>query len=112
MIRKATRNVAAAACLLIGIAGLFLPFIQGIAMIVIAVVIADFEAKERLLERYRHTRIGRHLWERHEARKARDAARGGSAPEPDPEPDSETLPAATLQPDPAEKSAPRGAEPS
>ena len=96
MIRKAARNVAAAVCLLIGIAGLFLPFIQGIAMIVLAVVIADFEAKERLLERYRHTRIGRHLWERHEARKKRDAARRGSAPAPelDPEPDSETLPQA------------------
>ena len=75
MIRKAARNVAASVCLLIGIAGLFLPFIQGIAMIVLAVVIADFEAKERLLERYRHTRIGRHLWERHEKRKARDGAR-------------------------------------
>ena len=96
MIRKALRNTMAAACLLIGIAGLFLPFIQGIAMIVIAVVIADFEAKERLLERYRHTRIGRHLWERHEARKVRDAARRGLTPalEPDPEPDSETLPRA------------------
>lgn len=83
MIRKTARNVAAAACLLIGIAGLFLPFIQGIAMIVLAVVIADFAAKERLLERYRHTRIGRHLWERHVARKARDAARGGGvAPAP------------------------------
>ena len=97
MIRKAARNALAAVCLLIGIAGLFLPFIQGIAMIVIAVVIADFEAKERLLERYRHTRIGRHLWERHEARKARDAARPGftaPAPESDPEPDSEALPQA------------------
>ncbi len=93
MIRKTARNIAAAVCLLIGIAGLFLPFIQGIAMIVLAVVIADFEAKEQLLERYRHTRIGRHLWNRHEARKARDAARRGSPPtlEPDPEPDSETL---------------------
>jgi hypothetical protein len=93
LIRKVARNTAATLCLLIGIAGLFLPFIQGIAMIVIAVVIADFEAKERLLERYRHTRIGRRLWERHEARKARDAARLGLTPvlEPDPEPDSETL---------------------
>jgi len=97
MIRKAARNTIAAVCLLIGIAGLFLPFIQGIAMIVLAVVIADFEAKERLLARYRHTRIGRHLWERHEARKARDAARSGGALEPDPEPDSETLPRAPLE---------------
>jgi len=94
MIRKVARNVAAAVCLLIGIAGLFLPFIQGIAMIILAVLIADFEAKERLLERYRHTRIGRHIWDRHQARKARDAARRGSAPESDPEPDSETLPPA------------------
>ena len=95
----------ALACLLVGIAGLFLPFIQGIAMIVLAVVIADFEAKERLLERYRHTRIGRHLWERHEARKARDAARRGFTPalEPDPEPDSETLQLATPDSDPTEK---------
>ena len=105
MIRKAARNALAAVCLLVGIAGLFLPFIQGIAMIVLAVVIADFEAKERLLERYRHTRIGRHLWERHEARKARDAARRGDAPEleSDPEPDSETLPQATLESNPADK---------
>jgi hypothetical protein len=91
MIRKVARNVAATVCLLIGIAGLFLPFIQGIAMIVLAVVIADFEAKERLLERYRHTRIGRHLWDRHEARKTRDAARRGGVTEPEPAP--VTLPA-------------------
>ena len=97
MIRKAARNVAAAVCLLIGIAGLFLPFIQGIAMIVLAVLIADFEAKERLLERYRHTRIGRHLWDRHEARKARDAARRGGAPEP------EAAPQTTLESGPVEK---------
>lgn len=81
MIRKAARNTAAVVCLLIGIAGLFLPFIQGIAMIVLAVVIADFEAKERLLERYRHTRIGRHFWDRHEARKTRDLARRAGAPQ-------------------------------
>ena len=85
MIRKVARNAIATTCLLIGIAGLFLPFIQGIAMILLAVVIADFEAKERLLERYRHTRIGRRLWERHEARKARDAALA-VVPEPDPAP--------------------------
>ena len=103
MIRKAARNVAAAVCLLVGIAGLFLPFIQGIAMIILAVLIADFEAKERLLERYRHTRIGRHIWDRHQARKARDAARSGSALETDPEPDSETLPPSTLESGPAEK---------
>ena len=103
MIRKAARNALAAVCLVVGIAGLFLPFIQGIAMIVLAVVIADFAAKERLLERYRHTRIGRHLWDRHEARKARDAARRGSALELDPEPDSETLPQTTLESGPVDK---------
>ena len=106
MIRKSARNVAAAVCLLIGIAGLFLPFIQGIAMIMLAVVVADFEAKERLLERYRHTRIGRHLWERHVTRKARDAARCGLVLAPvssvDPEPDSETLPQAPLESKPTD----------
>ena len=86
MLRKAGRNVLAAVCLVVGIAGLFLPFIQGIAMIFLAVVIADFAAKERLLERYRHTRIGRHLWERHAARKARDDARNGLVPESGPPP--------------------------
>ena len=84
--RRIARNFAAAVCLLVGIAGLFLPFIQGIAMIVLAVVIADFEAKERLLERYRHTRIGRHLWERHAARKAKDGERNGLVPESGPPP--------------------------
>jgi hypothetical protein len=103
MIRKVARNIAATACLLVGIAGLFLPVIQGIAMIILAVLIADFEAKERLLERYRHTRIGRHIWDRHQARKARDAAKRGSTPEPDPEPDSETLPQSTLDSGPVEK---------
>jgi uncharacterized membrane protein YbaN (DUF454 family) len=99
MIRKTARNIVAAVCLLIGIAGLFLPFIQGIAMIVLAVVIADFGAKERWLERHRHTRIGRHLWERHEARKARDAARCcrksvlAVASEPAPQPGLESGPA-------------------
>jgi len=107
MMRKAARNALAFLCLLVGIAGLFLPVIQGIAMIVLAVVIADFEAKERLLERYRHTRIGRHLWERHAARKARDAAQRGFTPAPvpfpDPEPDSETLPPAPLGSNTTEK---------
>lgn len=86
MIRKVARNAAAAVCLAIGIAGLFLPFIQGIAMIVLAVVIADFAAKERLLERYRHTRLGRRLWERHAARKTKDAARDSLVPESGPPP--------------------------
>jgi hypothetical protein len=75
MLRKVGRNSLAAVCLLVGIAGLFLPFIQGIAMIVLAVVIADFEAKEQLLERYRHTWAGGHLWRHHAARKAKEAAR-------------------------------------
>ena len=88
MIRKATRNALAAVCLLVGIAGLFLPFIQGIAMIVLAVFIADFEAKERLLDRYRHTRIGGWLWERHEARKARNGAGQQLAPAPQPSAES------------------------
>ena len=105
MIRKAARNALALVCLLVGIAGLFLPIIQGVAMIVLAVLIADFEAKERLLERYRHTRIGRHLWERHEARKLRDAARRGFTPEAslDPEPDSESLPQTPLEPSSTDK---------
>ena len=88
MIRKVTRNALAAVCLLVGIAGLFLPFIQGIAMIVLAVFIADFEAKERLLDRYRHTRIGGWLWERHEARKARNGAGQQLAPAPQPSAES------------------------
>lgn len=87
MIRKVARNIAAAVCLVIGIAGLFLPFIQGIAMIVLAIVIADFAAKERILERYRHTRIGGHFWRHHEARKAKEAARmNGLVPESAPPP--------------------------
>ena len=86
MLRKAGRNVAAAVCLVVGVAGLFLPFIQGIAMIILALVIADFDAKERLLERYRHTRLGRHVWKHHEARKARDNGRNGLIPESAPPP--------------------------
>jgi len=74
VVRKVARNLAAAVCLVVGIAGLFLPFIQGIAMIVLAIVVADFEAKERLLERYRHTWVGGHLWRHHAARKAKAAA--------------------------------------
>jgi hypothetical protein len=86
VLRKAGRNAAAAVCLVVGIAGLFLPFIQGIAMIVLAVLIADFDAKERLIERYRHTRLGRHVWKHHEARKAKDLARNGLVPESTPPP--------------------------
>jgi uncharacterized membrane protein YbaN (DUF454 family) len=86
VVRKVARNAAAAVCLAVGIAGLFLPFIQGIAMIVLAIVIADFAAKERLLERYRHTRLGRHVWKHHEARKAKDVARNGLVPESAPPP--------------------------
>jgi hypothetical protein len=82
--RRIARNLAATVCLLVGVAGLFLPFIQGIAMIVLAVFIADFEAKERLLERYRHTRIGGWLWERHEARKARNGIEPQLTPAPQP----------------------------
>lgn len=111
MIRKTARNFAAVICLLIGIAGIFLPIIPGIATIALAVIFADFAAKERLLERYRHTRVGRHLWERHEKRKASDAARRGClpnpvpapSPEPDPEPDSETLPQAVRGSSPIDK---------
>jgi hypothetical protein len=88
VIRKAARNTLAFACFLIGVAGLFLPFIQGIAMIVLAIFIADFEAKERLLERYRHTRVGGWIWERHEARKAREAAAQGLQPSPQPSSES------------------------
>jgi hypothetical protein len=86
VLRKAGRNALAAICLLVGIAGLFLPFIQGIAMIVLAVVIADFDAKERLLERYRHTRLGSHLWKHHEKRKLKDTGRNGIVPESGPAP--------------------------
>ncbi len=87
MVRKITRNIVAAACLAVGIAGLFLPFIQGIAMIILAIVIADFDAKERILERYRHTRLGSHLWRHHEKRKERELARANSlVPESAPPP--------------------------
>lgn len=86
MVRKVARNAAAAVCLLVGIAGLFLPVIQGIALIVLAVLIADFQAKERLLERYRHTRLGGILWERHQARRRAEAARNGIEPESAPAP--------------------------
>ena len=56
-------------------------------MIVLAIVIADFEAKERLLERYRHTWAGGHLWRHHAARKAKEAARANSlVPESTPPP--------------------------
>jgi uncharacterized membrane protein YbaN (DUF454 family) len=86
-VRKVARNSVALLCLASGIAGLFLPFLQGIALILLAVAVADFEAKERLLERYRHTRLGRRLWERHAARKAKDALRDGArAPGPSPQP--------------------------
>jgi uncharacterized membrane protein YbaN (DUF454 family) len=88
MIRKAARNALATVCLLVGIAGLFLPFIQGIAMIVLAVFIADFEAKERLLERYRHTRIGGWIWRQHEARKVGNGAKMGLQPASQPSVDS------------------------
>jgi uncharacterized membrane protein YbaN (DUF454 family) len=82
MMRKVARNTLAAVLLLVGIAGLFLPFIQGIATILLAIVVADFEAKERLLERYRHTRVGGHLWRHHTARKAKaTAAAHGLVPE-------------------------------
>jgi hypothetical protein len=86
MLRKVGRNSLAAVCLLVGVAGLFLPFIQGIAMIGLAIVIADFEAKEQLLERYRHTWAGGHLWRHHAARKAKEAAKvnGGLVPESTP----------------------------
>ncbi len=73
MLRKTARNAAAAVLLLVGIAGLFLPFLQGIATILLAIVVADFPLKGRILERYRHTRLGARLWERHERRLARDA---------------------------------------
>lgn len=86
MVRKVARNLLAVGCLLVGIAGLFLPVLQGIALIALAVVIADFAAKERLLHRYRHTRIGARLWARHEARRRRDETRNGIVPESAPPP--------------------------
>lgn len=78
MLRKTGRNVLAALLLLLGIAGLFLPLLQGVALILLAVYVADFAAKERFLERYRDTRWGRPLWERHQARLRRESVYHGS----------------------------------
>jgi len=61
--KKILRNVAGTMVILLGIAGLFLPFLQGIALIAAGFLMLDFERKEEILLRIRGHRWTRRLAE-------------------------------------------------
>ena len=62
--RKIARNVGGCALILLGVAGLALPFLQGIALIVAGFLLLEFEGKEAMVERAREHRLGRWLEDR------------------------------------------------
>lgn len=51
--RRILRNVAGAALIGLGVIGLFLPFLQGVVMIVGGIALLDFDGKTRFLARAR-----------------------------------------------------------
>ena len=57
--RKILRNIGGALLILLGITGLFLPFLQGIVFIIGGVALLDFKGKDELLRRGRE-----HRWTR------------------------------------------------
>jgi hypothetical protein len=57
--KKILRNIAGTIVILVGIAGLFLPFLQGIALIVAGFLMLDFERKDEIVLRVRE-----HHWTR------------------------------------------------
>ncbi len=74
--KKILRNVGGTIVILLGIAGLFLPFLQGIALIVAGFLMLDFEGKDEILLRIREHRWTRRLAER----LSRVRARAGGGP--------------------------------
>jgi hypothetical protein len=53
--KKLLRNVGGSCLIVVGVAGLFLPFLQGILLILAGVAMLDFEGKEEMIERLRES---------------------------------------------------------
>ncbi|MFQ5458344.1 MAG: hypothetical protein ACE5FC_07835 [Myxococcota bacterium] len=62
--KKLLRNVCGGALIALGIVGLVLPVLQGIAFIVAGFVMLDFEGKARFTSRIRNHPIGQWLEEK------------------------------------------------
>jgi len=70
--KKVLRNVGGSCLIVLGVAGLFLPFLQGILFILAGVAMLDFEGKEELIQRLRESPLGRRVtgwWHRLRARR-------------------------------------------
>ena len=53
--KKALRNVGGSCLIVLGVAGLFLPFLQGILLILAGITMLDFERKEEMIRRLRES---------------------------------------------------------
>ena len=51
--KKLLRNVGGSCLIVIGVAGLFLPFLQGVLLILAGVAMLDFEGKQDMIDRLR-----------------------------------------------------------
>ena len=69
--RKVLRNVGGSCLIVLGVAGLFLPFLQGILLILAGVSMLDFARKEEMIQRLRESAAGQRVlqwWGRIRAR--------------------------------------------
>lgn len=70
--KKLLRNVGGSVLIVLGVAGLFLPFLQGVLLILAGVAMLDFEGKQEMIERLRESSLGRRVlgwWHRLRARR-------------------------------------------
>jgi len=70
--KKLLRNVGGACLIVVGVAGLFLPFLQGVLLILAGVAMLDFEGKQEMIERFRESPPAQRLigwWHRLRARR-------------------------------------------
>jgi hypothetical protein len=73
--RKIVRNISGGALILLGVVGLALPFLQGIALILAGFLLLDFEGKEVFVARARGHRLG--VWIEEKWRRFRPEAGSG-----------------------------------
>jgi len=59
--KKLLKNILAIIIILLGIAGLFLPFLQGIIFILIGIGLLDFSRKQSWLQKIENSRLLRPL---------------------------------------------------
>ena len=70
--KKLLRNVGGSCLIVLGVAGLFLPFLQGILLILAGFAMLEFEGKEEMIQRLRASPLGQRViahWNRLRARR-------------------------------------------